>query len=193
VAGGVDFNPGKFKEMVLFFALESQRAQDEGFGMVKLNKLLYRADTLAFRLGGKSISGETYEKQEFGPVARHLLVILDQLSAAGRLEWQRIRRGPFTRKVPMLVLSLDAHPDTRQFRPDEFEFMETALRELARHGGRSASKWSHDQSAGWNIAASYGDEISYETEFISTDPIPTQDLERARKYVRERGWVKSTA
>ena len=38
--------------------------------MVKLNKLLYRADFEAFRLLGHPITGETYEKQEFGPVAR---------------------------------------------------------------------------------------------------------------------------
>jgi len=61
--------------------LSQRSADDPGFGMVKLNKLLYRADFEAYRLLGHSITGAVYEKQDFGPVARPLPIALDELAA----------------------------------------------------------------------------------------------------------------
>jgi hypothetical protein len=184
-----DFNRGKFKELVVYLCAAAEQAGDEGFGMVKLNKLLYRADFEAYRLLGRPITGETYEKQEYGPVARDLPIVLDELAAAGRLRWQSIPRGPHTRKVPAVIDDPFAVADMSAFPPDEREVIETARRELASHGGKSASEWSHEESAGWNMAPEYGHVIDYATTFVSTKPIPPQDLERARQFVRDRGWV----
>ena len=141
---GDQFNKGKFKEMVLYFAVRSAEARDEGFGMVKLNKLLYRADFEAYRTLGQSITGETYERQEFGPVARDLPIVLDELGASGRLDWERIPAGPHTRKVPRVPDQEDALPDPRVFSEGELNVMERALRELSTYGGKAASEWSHE-------------------------------------------------
>jgi hypothetical protein len=180
MAGGIEFNRGKFKELVLFFADESAKARDEGFGMVKLNKLLFRADFEAYRLLGRSITGETYEKQEFGPVARDLPIVLDELGRAGRLDW---------RNIPLVRQGLEARPDVTSFTSDELRIIKRTLSELATHGGKSVSDWSHEQSAGWNVMPHYGDEIDYATTFISTDPVPDEDLKRATAFVHENGWV----
>lgn len=189
MAGHTEFNRGKFKELVLHFAGEAQRAGDEGFGMVKLNKLLYRSDFEAFRLLGRSITGETYEKQEFGPVARDLPRVLDELAAQGRLRWQQIPRGERMRKVPSMAEDPDARADLRQFSDDERQIINRTLRELATYGGKSVSEWSHQESAGWRAVPRFGQEIDYGSAFIATPSIPREDLERARKYVRSRGWV----
>jgi hypothetical protein len=193
MAGGIAFDRGKFKELVVYFAEQSERANDEGFGMVKLNKLLYRADFLSFLQLGRAITGAVYEKQEFGPVARNLLIVLDELAAHGRLYWQHIPRGPYIRKVPTAYPDDYARPDLTQVSPAELSVMKRTLRELATYGGKRASAWSHEQSAGWNLAREYGDVIDYGSEFISTDRIPQQDLERARQFVRDQGWVESPA
>ncbi len=193
MAGGIDFNSGKFKELVLYFAQEAERAGDEGFGMVKLNKLLYRADFEAFRLLGRSITGETYEKQEYGPVARDLPIVLDELGAAGRLRWQHIPHGPYTRYVPSVTDEWGAEPDMRLFSPDESAVVESARHELGVYGARAASEWSHEQSAGWNVVPEYGQVIEYDSAFVSTRPIPPEDLDRARQFVRDRGWVGGAA
>src|ERR1700733_4521543 len=74
VAEQAEFNRSKFKELVLY--LSQRSAGDEGFGAVKLNKLLYRSDFEAYRLLGRPITGETYIKQEFGPVAADLPIVL---------------------------------------------------------------------------------------------------------------------
>jgi hypothetical protein len=177
-----EFNRGKFKELVLY--LSQRSAADEGFGMVKLNKLLYRCDFEAYRLLGRSITGEQYEKQEFGPVARHLPIALDDLAASGYVVWLRIPAGEFVRQVP------DAREpaDLSQFEAAELRIVEKALGDLAEFGGRKVSEWSHEQSSGWR-AASIGEEIPYGSALISTEPLSEAQMARALKRSREEGWV----
>ena len=69
--------------------------------------------------------------------------------------------------------------------------MERALHELATYGGKSVSEWSHEQSAGWNLAGEDGNTIEYRTAFISTDPLPKGFLKHASEYVRKQGWVRA--
>lgn len=192
MAPDMTFDRGKFKELVVYLCAASDQAGDEGFGMVKLNKLLYRADFEAYRLLGHAITGETYEKQEFGPVARDLLIALDELGAAGRLRWQSIPRGPHERKVPTVTEDPNAVVDMSLFSADERRVIADTLSELAVHGGKSASEWSHEESAGWNVAREFGEAIDYSTTFVSTAPIPVEDLERASQFVRDRGWVQAS-
>ncbi len=160
------FNRGKFKEMVLYFALRSAELKDEDFGIVKLNKLLYRADFEAYRTLGHAITGEAYERQEFGPVARDLPIVLDELGANGRLRWGDIPVGPHT-----------------LFSEDELGVMERVLQE---------SDWSHEQSAGWTLATVDGNVIEYRTAFVPSDPLPPGFLKHASEYVRAQGWIKAS-
>lgn len=187
-----DLNRGKFKEMVLFFAERSAERGDSGFGMVKLNKLLYRADFEAFRKLGHSITGETYERQDFGPVARSLPIVLDELGASGRLRWDTISTDRYTQYVPKVPSDEQARPDKTVFTKAELAVMDEAVLELAGLGGKAASNWSHDESAGWNVAAENGVAIEYSTAIISTKSIPPEDLKRASEFVRDRGWVKAS-
>ena len=115
MAGGMEFDRQKLKELVLHLAQASAAADDQGFGMVKLNKLLYRADFEGFRLLGRSITGERYMKQEFGPVAYDLLIVLDDLAAEGRMTWRLLQAGPYTRKVPTARGREDDQPDMALF------------------------------------------------------------------------------
>lgn len=185
------FDRGKFKEMVLYFAVRSAERRDEGFGMVKLNKLLFRSDFEAYRTLGHAITGEIYERQEFGPVARDLPIVLDELGWSGRLGWEQIPAGPHVRNVPRVPEHDEATPDRSLFSKEELEVMERALRELATYGGKAVSEWSHEQSAGWNLAGEDGNAIEYRTAFISTDPISPDLLREVRDYAHKKGWVPS--
>lgn len=185
MAGGIEFDWGKFKELVLFLSQES--AQDEGFGLVKLNKLLYRADTEAWRLLGQSITGESYEKQDFGPVARHLPIVLDELGAAGRLDVLRVPSGDHLRKVPKPKDDRDAQADTHVFTEDELGIIRQTLTELAAYGGKSVSEWSHREAAGWRVTG-VGDEISYESSLIAKSDRPAEAIEALRQRVLTNNW-----
>jgi hypothetical protein len=188
MAGGTEFNRGKFKELVLYLSQAS--AGDEGFGMVKLNKLLYRADFEAFRRLGHSITGERYYKQEWGPVAHDLLPVLDELEHAGRLVMFRLPAGPYTRKVPTPRDEPDTRADATLFSDEELQVIEDTLQELAVYGGKDVSEWSHRESAGWRVAE-IGDEIPYETGIIgrvAQDAPPGQAIEQLRQRVLTNTW-----
>lgn len=181
MAGGTEFKRGKLKELVLYLAQAS--ADDSGFGMVKLNKLLFRADFEAYRLLGRSITGEEYEKQDYGPVARHLPIVLDDLAAAGYIIWHRVAAGAYTRKVPEAV----EPPDMVDFTDDEQAIIDRTLTELVPFGGKTVSEWSHLESAGWRVAE-VGQEIPYETAIVSSKEPPPHAVEQLRQRVLSGNW-----
>ncbi len=174
MAGSTTYNGAKFKELVLLLSERSR--EDEGFGMVKLNKLLYRADFEAYRLLGRSITGETYEKQEYGPVARSLPIALDALAGRHYIEWEHPARGAYTRDVP----AARQKADETLFDVSELEIIERTLAELAHHGGKSVSRWSHETSVGWRVKE-IGEEIPYSSALLSIRPLSPRakaELER---------------
>jgi hypothetical protein len=174
-----EFNGAKFKELVLLFAERS--ANDEGFGMVKLNKLLWRADFESYRVLGRPITGETYERQEFGPVARHLPIVLDELAGRGYIQWTQAVSGPYTRSVPT---SLEP-ADTSMFSGAELAGIEGVLRELAPHGGKSVSEWSHENFVGWRVRKD-GDEIPYSSAILSLRELPIERREQLWARIQPR-------
>jgi len=185
MAGGRELDTSRLKALALHLSRSS--AKDEGFGMVKLNKLLYRADFEAYRRLGHSLTGETYEKQEWGPVARHLPIMLDELRDDGWLAWQFIPRGPYTRKVPT-PKHLEDHPGISEvLNEDELQIVEDTLKELARHGGKSVSVWSHEESAGWRVSE-IGEAIPYESSLIASGPAPKEAVARLRERVLSGNW-----
>jgi hypothetical protein len=178
MAGRRTYNGARFKELVLHISQASLKAGDEGFGMVKLNKLLYRADFEAFRLLGRSITGATYERQDYGPVARELPLALDDLARTGYLVWRHVPTGPYTRDVPEAV----EQPDLRLFTPEELAIVSSALEELGPYGGRGASEWSHEESAGWRVEKN-GEELSYSSGLIDVKPLDPEALNALRDRV----------
>lgn len=187
MAGGREFDRSRFKELVLLLVDRSEG--DPRKSRVKLNKLLYYSDFEAFRLLGRSITGARYVKGEHGPMAAELPIAEEELGRSGYLEWRLEPAGPYEQKVPVAK----EPADTARFSEAELKIIDAALAELALHGGKGAREWSHEQSAGWNVAREYGDDIDYGSTFISTAPIPEADLARARQFVREEGWVRKAS
>lgn len=184
MTGGTEFDNGKFKELILLMTERS--AEDPKISRVKLNKLLYLADFGAFRKLGRSITGATYVKGEFGPMAYQLPRAEEELGNRGALSYRTDDSGPKPRKVPI------AHESADQslFAEEELQIIDAALAELAAYGGSGASDWSHDDSAGWELVEKEGDAIPYETAFISKKR-PTRAMhEHAARLAKERGWDK---
>lgn len=177
-----ELNRGKFKELVLFLAERS--GDDPRMSRVKLNKLLYRADFEAYRILGSSITGATYLRGEHGPMAEYLPLAEEELGRAGLIGWRVDDTGTHDRKVPLAKQAADRS----LFTPDELQLIERVLEELLPHGGRSVSEWSHKESAGWNLVKD-NEPIPYSTAFISTKPIPAEDIERARELAIARDWA----
>ena len=145
MAGNRDYAPRRFENLVLYFASES--GDDPGYGKVKLNKLLFRADFEAYRLLGASITGEEYKAQELGPVAAHLPSLLKRLRNHGVLRIEEIPTGPYDRQAPLPVEGHEADMDL--FTADERAIMKRTVAELRPFGAKSVSRWSHEISVGW--------------------------------------------
>jgi hypothetical protein len=147
MAGNRDYDQNRFENLVLYLAERS--SDDEGYGKVKLNKLLYRADFEAYRLLGSSITGEEYKRQELGPVAPHLPSLLRRFEDNGVLAVHEIPAGPYSRQVPLVQEGHAADPKT--FSDQEIEIIDRALEELRTRGAKAVSDWSHEISIGWRV------------------------------------------
>jgi hypothetical protein len=186
MAGGTEFNWANLKELVLYLSQQSlEREADPRFGYVKLNKLLFRADTEAFRRLGRSITGETYIKQDFGPVASHLPIALEELGRAGYLAWRFADAGEYVQKIPSAL----EPPDMSQFSADQLTVIEQTLQELLPYTGKGVSEWSHEESAGWRVAE-INNEIPYETSIIASAKAkpPDEAVEQLRQRVLSGTW-----
>jgi len=69
-------NRAKLKALVHYVIAKSDPSR---LGAVRLNKILFYIDSVAFRADGQSVTGETYVKRQLGPVPQDILGILGEL------------------------------------------------------------------------------------------------------------------
>ena len=74
----------KFKAAVQFIINEC-KDNPARLGAIRLNKTLWFADTVAYKMSGSSITGEKYLKREKGPVPAHILATLEELRNEGKI------------------------------------------------------------------------------------------------------------
>ena len=77
----------------IYHICERASAHPDSLDQIKLNKVLWYADARAYLQRGESITGDTYIKKPFGPVARHNRVAVEQLEAARALRRGRSASG----------------------------------------------------------------------------------------------------
>jgi uncharacterized phage-associated protein len=171
------FDPNKFRELVVYVAKKSE--DDPHFGALKLNKILYYADFIAYRRRGQPITGATYQKLQQGPAPKQLLKERDVLVDAGEITIEARER--FT-KVQQRVVA-KRQPKTSHFDPDELDIVDEVIEELWQKNGREVSELSHKE-AGWR-AVGLGQKIPYETAWISNDP-PLEEEEAYGRQVAAR-------
>jgi hypothetical protein len=80
------FDREKFKLVVHYAVHHATYAYGpESLGNTKLHKILYLADMLHYLDTGRPLTGADYQRQRFGPTARHLTWALQALNAEGRV------------------------------------------------------------------------------------------------------------
>ena len=174
-----EFSETKFRELVLYISEKS--VDDPRFGAVKLNKILYFSDFEAYRRLGQSITGATYRKLSEGPAPREMLpqreVMLDSGDIA--MEHRPYFAGVQQRVVPRRDIR------TEMFRPDELAVVDETIEALWHMTAREASDFSH-RELGW-LAAAPGEEIPYDTAWLSAEPVPQEVEEYAIEVVENLG------
>src|SRR5690242_6208170 len=100
---GVIGDEKKLAELILY--ISQKCATDPKFGAVKLNKILYLSDFIAFGNWGEPITAVEYQHLRMGPAPRRLVPIRDSLVKSGKLAIQTLplRSGNIQNRTVNLV------------------------------------------------------------------------------------------
>jgi len=141
----VIFSRDKFKTLVHYICWKC--SDPDKLGAVKLNKVLWFSDTIAFCKTGKPITGVQYVKQKFGPVPKPIVPILRELANEQALLVQDIS---FYGRSKRHYISL-RDPDYSVFTQDQLEIVDEVLQTIVSdHSAASISNLTHDRV--WKLA-----------------------------------------
>lgn len=160
-------NDTKLKELILYLADRS--ATDDRFGAIKLNKLLFYADFLAYVYLGKSITGQEYQVLPKGPAPRRLVPVREDMKATGEIA---IRTADYAGYPQHRVVAL-RDPKIDVFTAEEISLVDEIVASLWGRNGKNVSDMSH-KFAGWKLA-NIGEEIPYCVALVgSREPTPEE-------------------
>ena len=177
-----DFDARKFREFVLYVA--EKAADDPYFGAVKLNKILFFSDFLAYAVLGRPVSGAVYEKQNHGPVPREMLSIRQQLIENHEAALQE-RQHLGLRQERLIPLR---EPDLYDFTAEEVRLIDQVVKSLWGKTASETSEFSHQAVLAWQIAQ-MGERIPYEAAFLSTRPLTAREIAYGQKLAVEQGFL----
>ena len=178
----VNFQAEKLRELILYIAERS--IEDPGFGATKLNKILFFSDFIAYGSYGEPITGARYQRLPRGPAPRELLPIQAELEKANEAIVVEKKRFNFKQKR---ILPL-RDPDLSSFTAEEIALVDEVIDGLRPFNATNISALSHQIAVGWQLAGE-GEDIPYESVFISNDPLTPTDVRRGQELAKEHGWL----
>lgn len=162
------FDSGKFNELVLYIAQESE--DDPNFGKTKLNKVLFYSDFLGYGVLGHSLTGATYQRRDYGPVPMEITRARRALVDMGDADVERTWR--FNYPQERLVAKRPANMSI--FSAEEKRLVDNVIRALRNLSAVDASELSH-REMGWQLA--YDREvIPYDTVFLAGATLTATDI-----------------
>jgi hypothetical protein len=176
-------NETKFRELILYLA--QQCREDDTFGAVKLNKLLFHADFLAYGMFGEPMTGMEYMKLENGPAPRALLPMREEMLHDQEITIEK--RDYFDMPRPQERIIAQREPNLSHFTPQEISLVDRIIRDFWGMTATQITEMTH-RYRGWRMARNLGDTIPYSAVFLS-DEAPTQyELQHAEELIREHEW-----
>jgi hypothetical protein len=147
----MNFNREKFKALVLYVIWRA--GEQRNFGSTKLNKALWFSDARAHEALGEPITGETYIREKFGPVPKHIVEVQNELEREGRIVvWSE----PYFEHKIARFRAFEP-PSTALFSREEMSLIDWWIKHIdEEHSAASISAKSHDYA--WKIAK-MGEEI----------------------------------
>ncbi len=167
----------KYRETIKYIAYRS--IDDRNFGRVKLNKILFYCDFLAYRDLGKSITNDGYIKQTHGPVPTHAKKMAKALIDDGEIKEIKTPTGNYIQK--RLITLTDC--DLKSFKPEEIALIDSVIEVLWDETAKAVSELSH-QFIGWRMM-DIGENIPYKTVLIREAEVTDDDLAIGAKLIEE--------
>jgi hypothetical protein len=146
-------------------------------GATKLNKILWYADVHSYLESGKSITGTSYIKRQYGPAPNQS----DFSSARSKLETDKkiaVTKDLYYGYPQYQFVALEK-PDISMFSPDEISIIDLTIEEICyKHTASSISERTHGMA--WDVAE-IGEEIPLSAVFASRfGEITEEDIQWAR-------------
>jgi len=163
-------NDEKFRELVLFLAARSEN--DPRCGAIKLNKLLFYCDFLAYLKLGKPITGHEYFKLRQGPAPRYGTRIRRQMEAAKEIA---VQKRVTTAGIQDRTVAL-REPKYKVFSSDEIALVTQVLQDYRASSGSDLSEKTH-RFAGW-ILAKEREPIPYSVALVGNRPPTHEEIQR---------------
>jgi hypothetical protein len=168
------FHPddNKLRELILYIADLS--SQDVHFGAIKLNKLLFYADFLAYQRFGQPITGQQYQALAQGPAPRHLKPVMERMQRLGELRIEPRRRFNRTQLRPIA----GRLPDLSKFTKDQVDLVREMIARFWNMNAAQISEESH-LFLGWQLAND-GETIPYSLVLIGNRKPTEREKRKAR-------------
>lgn len=183
----VIFNMDKFKDLIHYICFRSDSSK---LGKTKLNKILYYSDMRAYVLLKQPITGESYVKDQYGPVSFHLNTVLPDLQAEGRIAASVLMDdfGSYLRNhyVATQMPNLDG------FKPQEISIVEQYMDLITeQYTAAEVSAASHDIV--YN-SAKMGEIIPYYAAYVHTVVEPSNEtIQWAKNELMQRGILSNAS
>jgi uncharacterized phage-associated protein len=177
-----ELKQGRFKDLVLH--VSTVLADDPTFGSTKLNKILYFADTEAYRRLGKPLTGAEYQKNKYGPTAREYLPLVGELENAHYVTVER--KMVVDHPQDVVTPTGEIVPNMEQFSPEEREIIDRVIDEFRNYTNTEASDESHKRSAGWN-AMNMFQTIPYRTSNVTVEEVDEDVIDYFNELERRTG------
>jgi hypothetical protein len=174
--GGQD----RLKQMILYIA--GRCATAERFGLIKLNKILWKADFDAFAARGVPVTGRDYQRLELGPAPKEMKPLYRDMVQRGLIRVDPVDFGDDIveqRTIPLVPVDLSL------FSEADIAFVEAAIAYYWDMTGTETSDDSH--GVAWKTHNN-GDPLPYELARLSDKPLSSEAQGSIARRARERGW-----
>ncbi len=169
----------RLRELILY--ISKKLSNDDHFGQIKLNKVVFFSDFTAFGRLGKTITGLEYQHLDEGPALRAMLPIQGRMKTAKILVIEPRSLYGYTLDRPISLRD----PDLKGFSGEEIAIVDAWIDRLRPMTAKQASNLSHN-TFGWRSTKN-GETIDPRSVFISWRKPSAADTERGQELAKEYG------
>jgi hypothetical protein len=151
------------------------------FGLVKLNKIIWRADFDSFAERGQPVTGRQYQRLSKGPAPVEMLPVLNQMQADRLIRIDRVRGYDFDERRAIALVP----PNITLFSKSDLEYIDRAIAAYWDLTGGEMSDVAH--GVAWKSRAD-GEPMPYELAYLSDKPISSGQKSRLLQFAFENHW-----
>jgi hypothetical protein len=168
----------RLRQLILYVAEKCKDA--ERMGLVKLNKILWKADFESFAVRHRPVTGRAYQRLDLGPAPREMPPLLRELSKDGSIRFEETDFGDgVVEKRPIA----ERLPNLSYFDDVDISFVDASIAYYWNKNGRETSDDSH--GIAWK-SRDNGEAMFYELAFIDDTDLSAKQIIGVSNILRKK-------